>query len=213
MSKRNSRGRRNSAAPDDTNEQKITFSSGYVGSVAPISYATFGLLKQREAVLFPEPELPLKEVEVAGGKKKIPVMQKSEEGLRFMLDTAEVARKRAEWRLDYFINHFLTIEGAEDEDAQQVILAKHEAELAMVAELRGEPVADDERWDVCLRHVIIRSSEDYLKLREAVEALTAPITDQEMLAMSQLFRRLVESRSDTEIETPGADGTAVAADG
>lgn len=202
MASKNSKGRRSgSAAPDDN---RIEFSSGYVGIVEPISYATFQLLKQREVELFPEPELPMKQIEVAGGVKNVPATQQSAEGVRFMVEMTEIAQKRAEFRLDYFIDRFLTVEGAEDETGRQELLSKHETGLAMVADLRGEPIEDDEeRWALFLRHIALRSSADYKKLKEKVESLTAPITDNEVLLMAELFRRLVAQQADHGVEASG----------
>jgi len=195
--RRSDQGRRpNTAAPQTPGEIKLTFSSGYHGTLRPLPFSTVLLLKKREAELYPEPEQPMLTTQTELGEKAIPASLNTEQGMQYLAALERVAVQRAEFRLDFIIGDFLTIDEAEDQGCNAVTQA-FTKEIAAIRRL--DPSLADSDWEIALRHCVLRSADDYKILQQNALILTTPISDQEIKAAAEPFRGDLQRNPD-----PGA---------
>jgi len=203
---------RHTTVPPAPNAIPLTFSSGHRGYLKPLSYQTFRRLREREEELFPEPEMPLKTLETDSGPVTTPAPQDTAEGLAYLVTLNTVAAQRAAYRLDFILDHFLTIEGAEDDAGKQALVEAHAADLAALADLEGQEITGDP-WPVVLRYCILLSSQDYAMLQENALALCAPVTEREVAERVKSFRNLLAGATPDGVRQPpgaeGPDGAAV----
>lgn len=185
----NALGEQHTVVPPAPRAIQLTFSSGYRGFLRPLPYQTFRMLRERENALFPEPPVPKRVIETDSGPVETPVAQDTAEGLSYLLTLNAVAAQRAAYRLDFIIEHFLTIEGAEDEAGRLAIIERHATDLAALADL-GE-VIDQDPWPVVLRHCILLSAQDYAMLQENALALCTPVTESEVAERVKSFRDIL----------------------
>lgn len=194
--RRSDQGRRpNTAAPQTPGEIKLTFSSGYHGTLRPLPFSTVLLLKKREAELYPEPEQPTITTQTELGEKTVPASLNTEQGLQYLTALERIAVQRAEFRLDFIIGHFLTIDEAEEQGCNAVTQA-HTKDIAAIKVL--DPSLSDSDWDIALRHCVIRSADDYKMLQQNALILTTPISDQEIKAAAEPFRSDLQRNPDPE---------------
>lgn len=209
--RQDAKGGRHTAVPLAPNAIPLTFSSGYRAFLKPLPYQTFRLLREREEALFPEPPVPKETIETDSGPVEMPVPQSSTAGLNYLIALNEVARQRAAYRLDFILDHFLVIEGAEDDAGKQAIIDCHADDLRALEDLAGEVIPN--AWDTVLRHCILLSSQDYTMLQENALALCAPVTESEVAERVKSFRDFLARATAGGMQQPpgveGADGATV----
>lgn len=186
---------------------RLAMSSGYTVLVEPMGYQATSLLLRKERALFPDPEEPTQEIEAVDGPRYLPVSTSSDEYRAYLTELREVRNRRAEWRVDHLIDHYLTVEGAEDEAGQQALVEKHTNDLARLELLLEDPIPDDERWDYVLRHVVLFKLEDYHRLQQTIMDLAAAVTNEEVLEAARNFRGAVPEHAD-----PGREAASGAQD-
>lgn len=198
--------------PPAPNAIPLTFSSGHKGFLKPLSYQTFRRLREREAELFPEPPMPVQTVETDSGPVETPATQDTAEGLTYLVTLNTVAAQRAAYRLDFILDHFLVVEGAEDDAGKKTLVDAHTADLAALADLEGEEITGDP-WPLVLRHCILLSSQDYAMLQENALALCAPVTEREVAERVNSFRDFLAGALPNGVQQPpgteGKNGAAV----
>jgi hypothetical protein len=195
------------AVPRHPDTVKLTFSSGFSVLLEPPSYATYKLIREREAALFPEPEIPVSIIETAGGDQAIPALASSQEGMRFMLEMEVVGRQRAAWRHEYLLRHHVTVLDGEGQEAEQdTLLQQYTRELARLEALRGESFADaDEQWLAFVANVVLKSREDYQMLNNQAARYFDPVSDEEVAVAADSFRGAVQRATTDGGPAPGVE--------
>jgi len=185
-----------STKPGQQHAIHLSLSSGYEVFLRPLPYQTFLRLRERERELFPEPEMPTETVETDSGPVETPAQANSSAGLSYLVALNDVARRRAAYRLDFIIDHFLVVKGAQTDAGRQAIIDAHKGDIQALEDLNGEPITDV--WGAVLRHCVLLSSQDYALLQEKALALCTPVTEQEVAQRVNSFRNLLAG--------PPADG-------
>lgn len=194
--------------PPAPNAIPLTFSSGHRAFLKPLPYQTFLKLRQRESELYPEPPIPQQVIETDSGEIKINASRDSVEGLDYLIRVNEVAGRRAEFRLDFIIDHFLVIEGAETEEGIAELVRQYDADLRALAVLSDDGIPEGEEWAYVVRHFILQSAQDYEVLQEQATSLCTPVTGAEVAERVKMFRSFMAGQTaNGDRRASGAEGT------
>lgn len=191
MAKRQIRAQRPTAVPEHPDTVDLTLSSGYTVKIEPMPYGVYQKLQARLKADYPEPELPMVDITLDDGSTtQVVAGDRSPEGLQYLMDAAGVARDRAEFLLDFMLDHYLV--EMVDVTEEDVIADGHiQKSLAMLRLLEDDAPADDDPdlWAYVFRHCVLASKADFDLVKANILMLTSPVTQEEIAEAGASFWR------------------------